>query len=375
MNFALSDEQGFLRDAARDALGRVATLTAARDALENPAAILDLWPIAVQAGWPGLLISESAGGAGLGAFDALLVAEQLGGVLARVPFIGLMPATALLDRAAHPCLEAVAAGDRKAVFVPARPPAGSAESWTVQDEAGRSVAAPSVTVHGAGARLRGQAAYIIDAPDADLLIVAATDAAGHPVAAVVDNVHVQPVAAYDASRSIGHVTFDDLPVELLDVDATTLTDAWYLVQALIAAEAVGTVETALGMSVAYAKDRYAFGRAIGSYQAVKHEIVEVLRRLENARALQFYAGWACDSRPAEFPLAASAARSVAGNALDFAARAMINVHGGIGATWEHDAPLVFRRAQLTRRLAGGHADATYRVGEAVLRDPRIVTAA
>ncbi|WP_249011231.1 acyl-CoA dehydrogenase family protein [Conexibacter sp. DBS9H8] len=375
MNFALSDEQEFLREAARDALGRVATLAAARDALEDPAAILDLWPVAVKAGWPGLLISEPAGGAGLGTFDALLVAERLGAVLARVPFIGLMPATALLDRAAHPCLEAVATGERRPVFVPARPPVSGAESWTVEDGHGRSAPAPRVIRSGAHPRLDGQAAYVIDAPDADLLVVAATDATGSPVAAVVDAMQVQPVAAYDASRSVGHVTFDNVPAELLDVDSAELTDAWYLVQALIAAEAVGTVEAALGVSVSYAKDRYAFGRAIGSYQAVKHEIVEVLRRLENARALQFYAGWARDSRPAEFPLAASAARSVAGNALDFAARAMINVHGGIGATWEHDAPLVFRRAQLTRRLAGGHADATYRVGQAVLHNPRLVTAA
>jgi alkylation response protein AidB-like acyl-CoA dehydrogenase len=374
MNFALSDEQEFLRDAARDALGRAATLSAARDALEDPTAILDLWPVAVQAGWPGLMVSESAGGAGLGAFDALLVAEQLGAVLARVPFIGLVPATALLDRATHPCREAVAAGQRKAVFVPARPPAGSATSWTVQDEHGRLIPAPCATGQGSETRLNGRAAYVIDAPDADVLIVAATDASGRPVAVLVDDVDVQPIVAYDASRSVGHVMFDDVRAELLDVDAFALADAWYLLQALIAAEAVGTVETALAASVAYAKDRYAFGRAIGSYQAVKHEIVEILRRLENARALQFYAGWAREARPQEFPLAASAARSVAGGALDFAARAMINVHGGIGATWEHDAPLVFRRAQLTRRLAGGHADSTYRVGEAVLRDPDLVTA-
>jgi alkylation response protein AidB-like acyl-CoA dehydrogenase len=143
-------------------------------------------------------------------------------------------------------------------------------------------------------------------------------------------------------------------------------DAWYVAQALIAAEAVGTVQTTLEMSVQYAKERFTFGRAIGSYQAIKHELTEVLRRLENSRSLLFYAGWARDSAPAEFPLAASAARSAAGAALDFATRSNINVHGGIGATWEHDAPLYFRRAQLTRRLAGGHGDATDRVAEQLL---------
>jgi alkylation response protein AidB-like acyl-CoA dehydrogenase len=95
-------------------------------------------------------------------------------------------------------------------------------------------------------------------------------------------------------------------------------------------------------------------------------LAEVLRRMENARGLQYYAGWARGAAPQEFPLAASAARSAAGSALDFASRAMINVHGGIGATWEHDAPLFFRRAQLSRRLLGGTQDATDRVAEQTL---------
>ena len=124
------------------------------------------------------------------------------------------------------------------------------------------------------------------------------------------------------------------------------------------------------MSVAYAKERFTFGRAIGSYQAVKHRLTEVLRQLENGRSLLYYAGWARSGAPAEFPLAASAARSVAGRALDQAARTMISVHGGIGATWEHDAPLYFRRAQLSRRLLGGTAGATDRVAGELLAQPR-----
>jgi alkylation response protein AidB-like acyl-CoA dehydrogenase len=150
------------------------------------------------------------------------------------------------------------------------------------------------------------------------------------------------------------------------VDPAALERAWYLAHALIAAESIGAVQTCLDMSVAYAKERFTFGRAIGSYQALKHELTEVLRRLENSRGLEYYAGWAGESQPEDFPLAASAARSSAGQALDFAARSMINVHGGIGATWEHDAPLFFRRAQLSRRLLGGTHDATDRVAERVM---------
>jgi alkylation response protein AidB-like acyl-CoA dehydrogenase len=146
--------------------------------------------------------------------------------------------------------------------------------------------------------------------------------------------------------------------------------AWHLAQALLAAESLGAVETALEASVAYAKDRFTFGRAIGSYQAVKHELVEILRRLENARSLMYYAGWAAQDRPEELPLAAAAFRTVAGAALDHAARAQISVHGGIGATWEHDAPLYFRRAQLSRRLLGGGGGAAGRVADELFEAAR-----
>jgi alkylation response protein AidB-like acyl-CoA dehydrogenase len=186
------------------------------------------------------------------------------------------------------------------------------------------------------------------------------------VPADADGVSVEPVVRYDATRSLGHVTLTGARGRRLAADEAALADAWYVAQALLAAESVGAVQTCLDTSVAYAKERFTFGRAIGSYQAIKHELTEILRRLDNARSLEYYAGWARRDQPEEFPLAASAARSAAGEALDFGARSMINVHGGIGATWEHDAPLFFRRAQLSRRLLGGTHDATDRVAERVL---------
>jgi alkylation response protein AidB-like acyl-CoA dehydrogenase len=194
---------------------------------------------------------------------------------------------------------------------------------------------------------------------------------GQAVAAAVpadaDGVSVEAEIRYDASRPLGHVRFASARGRRLEVGDDALADAWYVAQSLIAAESIGAVQTCLDTSVAYAKERFTFGRAIGSYQAIKHELTEVLRRLENARGLEYYAGWARGSKPSEFPLAASAARSAAGRALDFAGRATINVHGGIGATWEHDAPLFFRRAQLSRRLLGGTHDATDRVAEESLK--------
>jgi alkylation response protein AidB-like acyl-CoA dehydrogenase len=385
MDLSLTDEQEFLREAARGTLSRYKVIEAAREALDKGLGELpDLWPAAREAGWAGLLISEEHGGAGLGVFDAMLVAEETGRVLAPVPFLGLLPATAILDAAGHPQLEAIAAGEVRPVWIPTRPPGDLEPNWTVDGPGAARPAAPAIEGDGETVRVSGRAAFVPDAPGADLLVVVGVDGTVAVVEAGAEGVTVEQVVRYDVTRALAHVTLDGALGTRLDVgpdvaaDAATsapgarasisgvAADAWYVAQALIAAEAVGTVQTTLQMSVQYAKERFTFGRAIGSYQAIKHELTEVLRRLENSRSLLFYAGWARDSAPGEFPLAASAARSAAGAALDFATRSNINVHGGIGATWEHDAPLYFRRAQLTRRLAGGHGDATDRVAEQLL---------
>jgi alkylation response protein AidB-like acyl-CoA dehydrogenase len=363
VNFELSDEQVFLRDAARDALLRVNTIEAAHGALDGEP-LPELWDTARQAGWTGLLISEQHGGAGLGGLDAMLVAAECGRVLASVPLLGHVPATALLDRAGFDGLEEFAGGERRACLVPARPPGGREEAWTVEAERGMA-RAPAPEISGDGS-VSGFVPWVPDAPGADLLVVMGVDADGAPAATAVEGVEVEPLTRYDPTRPLGHVRLDGTPGTRLDVDEDALAAAWYLTQCLIAAESLGAVESALETSVAYAKERFTFGRAIGSYQAIKHGLVEVLRRLENARSLMYYAGWARQDAPAEFPVAASAVRVAAGGALDYASRELISVHGGIGATWEHDAPLYFRRAQLSRRLLGGTGDAADRVADELL---------
>jgi alkylation response protein AidB-like acyl-CoA dehydrogenase len=366
VNFALSDEQEFLKEAARGALSRVKTLEAARDALDG-GELPDLWPIAVEAGWPGLLVSEDRGGAGLGVLDAMLVFEELGRVLAGVPLLGHLPATFLLDRGGEPdVVEALAAGESRAAFVPACPPGHAGGAWTTDPALGLTRApAPALS----GGRVTGTVSWVPDAPGAEHLVVALDDGrAAHVLAA---DAAVEPSTVYDPTRSLGHVTFDGAPATVLEDGAPGDTAAaWYIGQALVAAEAVGAIDVALAVSVAYAKERHTFGRAIGSYQAVKHELVEMLRGLDNSRSLMYYAGWAAEDRPEEFALAASAFRASAGKAFDHAARTQISVHGGIGATWEHDAPLYFRRAQLSRRLLGGTAGAADRVADELLEQAR-----
>jgi alkylation response protein AidB-like acyl-CoA dehydrogenase len=372
MNLELSDEQELLREAAQNALARVKTIEAARDALEDDQASLpDLWPTAVEAGWPGLLVSEERGGAGLGAYDAMLVAQEAGRVLAGVPLLGVLPAAMLLDRAGSAHAEAAAAGELRAAWLPACPPSEHDDRWTADPVSGMTRAPlPAASVAGDEVTLDGTVAWAPDAGEAELLVVVALTDGGELVAAAVDagsaGVSVERTWRYDATRRLGTVQLSGAQGTRLDVSEEDVAQAWYLVQCLIAAEAVGTVEAALAASVEYAKERYTFGRAIGSYQAIKHGLVEVLRRLENAKSLLIYAGFAFSDKPAEIAYAASCARSVAGGALDFTARQLIATHGGIGATWEHDAPLTFRRAQLSRRLVGGTAGSTDRVAAELL---------
>jgi len=356
VNFALTDEQEFLREAARGALSRFKTVEAARDALEG-AETPDLWPTAVEAGWPGLLVGEDNGGAGLGPMDAMLVFEELGRVLASVGLLGHLPASWLLDRGASPDVVApVASGEARAAFAAARPPDEREPAWTTEPRAGlRRPAAPRIE----DGRVTGTVAWVPDAAGADLFVVVGED--GRAAVVQAADAQVEPVWRYDATRPLGHVTLDGAPGVTLDLRERDAASAWYIAQTLIAAESLGMAELALQASVQYAKERFTFGRAIGSYQGVKHQLVEILRLADNARSLMYYAGWAGADKPEEWPVAASAFRLAAGKAVEFATRAQINVHGGIGATWEHDAPLYFRRAQLSRRLLGGTADAADRV--------------
>src|SRR5206468_1567697 len=145
-----SDEQEFLREAAKGALSRFKTVEAARDALEeDPKPLPDLWPTVKEAGWNGLLISEEHGGAGLGVFDAMLVLEECGKVLAPVPLLGLLPATQLLDAAGDESLAQIASGDIRPAYVPARPPSNTGGGWTVEPASGKSrPAAPSIAADG-----------------------------------------------------------------------------------------------------------------------------------------------------------------------------------------------------------------------------------
>jgi alkylation response protein AidB-like acyl-CoA dehydrogenase len=379
VNIALTHEQEMLRDAAADALSRLETVPAAREALDG-AAPLDLWSTAREAGWTGLLIDDEHGGAGLRAFDAMLVLEQCGRRLAGAGLLGHLPATLVLARAAQAgderattILPSLAAGEARAAIAHARPPSAD-HGWMVEAIGMQARHADPARIAADG-RLTGSAGFQPDLDGAEFLVVAALEeASGQPRAVLIEatapGVGVEPILRYDATRPLAHVTLDSAPGHALAAGADELAEAWFLAQGLLAADALGVTEQMLELAVAYAKDRHAFGRPIGSFQAVKHQLVEILRHAGTTRSLCFYAGFAADARPAELPLAASAARFAGEEASDYATRTCIAIHGGIGATWEHDAHLYWRRAQLSRLLLGGVGDAGDRVAEEIIERAR-----
>src|SRR3954470_7400149 len=234
MDLSLTDEQEFLREAARGTLSRFKVVEAAREALDNGLGELpDLWPAAREAGWAGLLISDAHGGAGLGVFDAMLVAEETGRVLAPVPFLGLLPPPAILDAAGYDGLEAIAAGELRPVWIPTRPPGDLEPSWTV-DGAGRGGArgppglggrAAGVGGDGATVRVTGRPAFVPDAPGADLLVVVGVDGTVAVVEAGAEGVTIEQVVRYDVTRALAHVTLDGAPGTRLDVGPEVAADA------------------------------------------------------------------------------------------------------------------------------------------------------
>lgn len=358
------DERAQLRAAARGALSGADHHAAARAALDG-APLPDSWPLAISAGWPGLLAPEAAGGTGLGAGEAMLVACELGRALSGIPLLGHLVATALLSFPGPGLLSELAAGARRAAWLPVRPDPVDGE--LTSDLATGPGRGPGPRVD-AQNRVTGTAGWVPDATGADVLVVPAAHGDGRRCLLVVaaSDAGIEPVRGYDASRRLAHVRLTATPGMVFEASDGAIERAWALGQALLAAESVGAAEYLLDISVEHARRRVAFGRPIGSFQAVKHQLVEVLRRLDKARALIGYAEWAFAHSAPDIRIAASALRHAASDALDTATRTAISVHGGMGATWEHPAALFFRRAQLSRRLLGGQDMAARDVGRLLL---------
>ncbi len=247
------------------------------------------------------------------------------------------------------------------------PPTGGG-GWTV-DAPGSGLRAAIPVV--AGGLLTGEAGYIPDASAADVLVVPALDADGGLSAYLVETgaagVEIESVVRFDATRPLGHVRLSEAPATTARRGRGRRSPRHGTSPRRCSPRRHSAPPTRFATwRVAYAKDRHAFGRPIGSYQAVKHLLVEMLRAAATARSLTYYAALAAEIEPDDLARAAACVRFAAERAAEYSTRTCIAVHGGIGVTWEHDAPFYWRRAQLSRLLLGGGAGAADRVAEEVI---------
>ncbi|MFJ5720926.1 acyl-CoA dehydrogenase family protein [Streptomyces sp. NPDC093149] len=340
----LTEEQEELRSAVRSLLTRHEGAEAWR-------------PLTEQIGVAGLAVPEEYGGAGGGARDVHVLMEELGRSLSPLPFLGsaVLTAGALL-----------ATGDKAACgrLLPGLAEGGSvgtlawAEQGSWEPEAVRAEAEPGP---GGTWRVTGTKEHVLDWPRLDVLLVAARTAAGvslFDVAVDTAGAHRAPVVTMDGTRSQAQWVLDDAEAQLIGVDGDggrSLAQVRDLACTALAAEQVGAAGRCLELTVAYARDRVQFGRPIGSFQAVKHRLADAYVLVESARSAALGAAFAADQDPGALPRAAAVAKSVCSEAFSAVAGEMIQLHGGIGITWEHDAHRYFKRAHGAGELFGSAA--------------------
>ena len=329
MDFDLTADQVALQAAARDLLDDRCPPARVRAVHDGGTGWDDtLWARMVEQGWLGVTVPESDGGLGLGIVELAVLLEQTGRHLAPVPFLSTAVTIEVARRVgAKDLVVALVGGEQRACI-----------AWSAD--------AGAVTASGAGNdwRLTGRSDPVPFGPVADVALVVASDPEGVAVF-VVDLAAVgRPVAepAMDLSRPLGWIRLDSTPARRLGGEdvAALLTD---LGAAAASVELLGASEVALELAVAYAKDRVQFGRPIGSFQAVKHRCADMLVDVEGIRSSAYWAAWCLTVDDPDRAIAASTAKTWAGDASKRVMAGSLQVHGGIGFTWEHDLHLYMKR--------------------------------
>jgi alkylation response protein AidB-like acyl-CoA dehydrogenase len=360
VNFAFSEEQEELRRSVRRFLEDKSPESEVRRLMEttegyDPA----VWDqMAQQLGLQGLAIPEEYGGSGYGYVELVVVLEEMGRALLCAPYFSTvaLAANALLssgdDAAKKEFLPGIAAGSTIATLA-------FTEDSGRWDEAGITMTA---TKAGDGYTLDGHKSFVLDGHTANLLLVAARTGAGVSLFAVDGNASGltrTPLSTMDQTRKQARLEFSGTPARLVGSEGSgwnALSKTLDLAAVALAAEQVGGAQKVLEMSVEYAKVRVQFGRPIGSFQAIKHKCADMLLEVESAKSAAYYAGWAASEDSDELPVVASLAKAYCSDAYFHAAAENIQIHGGIGFTWEHPAHLYFKRAKSSELLFG---DPTY----------------
>ena len=351
MDFGFSEEQEMLRDAAKRFLADNCSTKFVRQMMADATAHdAGFWQKLVGQGWPGLLIPEQYGGTNGTFLDMTVIVEEMGKAIIPGPFF----AAALLGA---PLFIEGASDALKKEFLPKMAEGKFIATAAIAESSGRFDAGGielKASKKGSGYTLSGEKFFVPDAHVADAIVVATRTGSGADgitllcVPAKEKGVTVTQLKTVDMTRRMCHVKFDNVQA---DVVIGKENGGWAVLQRVLeiataglATEMVGTAQKALDIAVDYAKTRVQFGKPIGSFQAVKHKCVDMMVAVENARSLTYYACWTVDERVPEAATAVPMAKAYASDMAKNVTSEAIQVHGGIGFTWEHDMHLYHRRA-------------------------------
>lgn len=337
MDFAFTDEQQMIAGTARAFFREHATSERVRQAMAGDGIDHALWRrFCCELGLSGIGIAGDLGGAGLGLIELAIVAEAAGAQVAALPMLGSLVLSAQAIAAGgspeqqSEWLPALISGDIIAAFV---------DDPHIEVDGNRLTGASDFVSHGASARL-----FVVT--DGENVWLVRSDAPGTTIC---------PTTTMDQTRPYAMVAFRDTPCHALPDSAAALSAARYAGLVVLAAEALGGAQECLDRTVAYAMERIQFGRLIGSFQAYKHRLADMMIAIEQARSAVYWAACAVDEGSDDAALAVHAAKSVAADTCFRCAGDMIQLHGGIGFTWEHDAHLFFKRARAIQSMLGSGA--------------------
>ncbi|HVY83860.1 MAG TPA: acyl-CoA dehydrogenase family protein [Caulobacterales bacterium] len=355
MNFDFSDEQKALKDEARKFLSEKCGPKVVRAVLDSPERGYDpdLWRAVAELGWLGAAVPEEFGGSGLGRLELCVLAEEVGRAVAPLPFSSSLYFFA-------EALMLAGSEAQKQTLLPGVA-SGAVIGCLATSEGPGALNAKKIEARFDGAVLNGAKIPVTDGGIATHAVVLAREAAGLSLVLVAldqPGVTRETLKTLDPTRGHAKLSFANAKAERLGAAG----QGWELTEAvldraavLLAFEQVGGSQACLEMATDFAKNRYAFSRPIGSFQAIKHKLADMYVAIEVARSNAYYGAWALSTEAAELPFAAAAARAAASDAYYYCAKENVQTHGGMGFTWEVDCHLFYRRAKLLAVQAGAPA--------------------
>ncbi len=355
MNFDFSEEQRLLQKTAQDYLQEHSPLALCRQVLEGKQRYSEeLWKGAAEMGWLGAAVPEQYGGAGFGHLELALISGEIGRALAPIPFASSV-------YLATEALLALGSDSQKKKYLP-RLVAGETIGTLALSERPGETSESGIQTRLEGGKLSGTKVPVLDGDIAGLAVVVARAPQGVTLCLCEldqKSVEREPVQSIDPSRSQGKLTFKSAQAEVIGRPGAGWGETQELLDraaVLMSFEQIGGADRALSITKDYTMSRYAFGRPIASFQALKHRLADLYVAIELARSNAFYAAWALENRAPELAASACGARAAACDAFDLAAKEMVQMHGGVGYTWEYDCHLFYRRAKQLA-LALGSASA------------------